>query len=335
MEDLSDVNKNAVQSDQIGTETKPVCYLCGKQGELFYRNLVDYLFGSPGDWSFRKCSDPECGLIWLDPRPTLSEIGKAYQSYYTHGRSSDVQQTRSAGIVRAILHTISISILGLRVERRRYKCMYLDKMPPGRLLEVGCGNGKRLARLQTLGWEVTGQEIDPIASEYVRKARGIDVHTGPLETMEIAVKYDVVIMSHVIEHVHDPVALLTACNRVLEKNGLLVLLTPNAASYGHRKFGATWRGLEPPRHLHLFTSKTLVQISQQAGFSHQRCWTTPVGADGIGQNSLLSEKVTTKDGQRLVTIRDILRGFLFQIAASWVFRTDKNSGEECVLMVTK
>lgn len=78
-----------------------------------------------------------------------------------------------------------------------------------------------------------------------------------------------------------------------------------------------------------------MQISQQAGFSHQRCWTTPVGADGIGQNSLSSKKVTTKDGHQLMTIRDILRGFWFQIAASWVFRIDKDSGEECVLMAIK
>ena len=334
MEDLWGLNKSTMQQDRIGTETKPVCYLCGKHGKIFYRNLVDYLFGTPGKWAFKKCSDSDCGLIWLDPRPTLGEIGKAYQNYYTHGQANNAQQTRPARIVRAILHTMSIILLGLRVERRRYKCMYLDQIPAGRLLEVGCGNGKRLARMQALGWDVMGQEIDPVASEYVRKVRGIDVHVGPLETMDIPEKYDVMIMSHVIEHVHDPVALLMTCNHFLKENGLLVLLTPNAASYGHRKFGATWRGLEPPRHLHLFTCETLIQVSQKAGFNQHRCWTTPVSADGIGQRSLLSAE-TNKDRRQLITTRDVLRGFWFQLAASLVFLTDKNSGEECVLMATK
>lgn len=328
-------NNKIAQSDQIGTETQSVCYLCGKHGILFYRNLVDCLFGAPGEWAFRKCSDPGCGLVWLDPRPTLAEIGKAYRTYYTHGQVNNAQQTRPARIARIILHRISIILLGLGAERRRYKCMYLDQLPTGRLLEVGCGNGKRLARLQALGWDVMGQEVDPIASEYVRKTRSIRVHMGPLETMEVSEKYDVVIMSHVIEHVHDPVALLTiCCNRMLKDNGLLVLLTPNAASYGHRKFGATWRGLEPPRHLHLFTCETLIQISQKSGFSRQRCWTTPVGAGGIGQSSLPLAK-TIKQEHPLITMRDVLRGFWFQIAASWVFLTDKNSGEECILMATK
>lgn len=328
------MNKRIMQFDQIGTETQSVCYLCGKQGMLFYRNLVDCLFGAPGEWTFRKCPDPDCALIWLDPRPTPTDVGKAYRNYYTHGQTNNTQQTRPARIIRAILHKISIIMLGLRAERRRYKCMYLDKIPPGRLLEVGCGNGKRLARLKALGWDVTGQEIDPVAAGYVRKVRDIDVHVGLLETMEAVEKYDVVIMSHVIEHAHDPIALLAACNRALKENGLLILLTPNAASYGHRRFGAAWRGLEPPRHLHLFTCTTLLQISQKAGFNRQSCWTTPVGADGIGQGSLPLEQAMQGD-HRLITIRDILRGFRFQLAASLIFRKDKNSGEECVLIATK
>ena len=330
---MSDSTK-MIQCDEISTEVSSVCYLCNKQGTLLYRDLVDYLFCTSGVWNFRKCSNPECGLIWLDPRPTLNEIGKAYRNYYTHGQKNNEQQTRLASMVRSIFHKMSIIFLGLRVERLRYKCMYLDQLPAGRLLEVGCGNGKRLARLQALGWDVIGQEVDPVASEYARKIRGMRVHTGPLETMEVSEKYDAVIMSHVIEHVHDPISLLAACsNRILKKNGLLILLTPNVASYGHRKFGATWRGLEPPRHLHLFTCKTLIQISQKAGFNLQRCWTTPVGANGIGQSSLLSAE-NIKQGHLLITTSDVLRGLWFQIAACRVFLTDKNSGEECVLIAT-
>ena len=334
MEDMRSLNKITMRKDPIGTEPQSVCYLCGKDGKTLYRNLIDHLFGAPGEWAFKQCSDPNCGLVWLDPRPVLSEIGKAYQNYYTHGQANNAQQTRLARIIRPVLHTMSIVLLGLRIERRRYKRMYLDQIPTGRLLEVGCGNGKRLARMQALGWDVTGQEIDPVASEYVRTVRGIHVHVGPLETMNAPEKYDVVIMSHVIEHVHDPIALLTTCYQMLKENGLLVLLTPNAASYGHRKFCAAWRGLEPPRHLHLFACKTLIQVAQRAGFDRNQCWTTPIGADGIGQRSLLSEE-TTQGGRQLITTRDVLRGFWFQLAASQVFRADKNSGEECVLMATK
>ncbi|MDP3664643.1 MAG: class I SAM-dependent methyltransferase [Nitrosomonas sp.] len=212
--------------------------------------------------------------------------------------------------------------------------MYLNNIAPGRLLEVGCGNGKRLARMRDLGWDVTGQEIDSVASEYVRQEKGIPVHLGPLETMDTPGEFDVVILSHVIEHLHDPVALLKMCHLLLKKNGLLVLLTPNVASYGHRKFGAGWRDLESPRHIHLFTCKTLVRLAQKSGFSNPNSWTTPIGAYGIGQSSSSSAE-TTKAGCQFMATRDVLRGFWFQLAAHLVFQFDKNSGEECVLMATK
>ena len=172
-----------IPAEQIGTEANSTCYVCGKQGEVLYRGLTDRLFGAPGEWILKKCVDADCGLIWLDPRPAVDEIGKAYRNYYTHGHANHARQSRWARIVRAILHTMSIHLLGLRRERRRYKRVYLDKTPPGRLLEVGCGNGKRLARMRALGWDVMGQEIDPVAAEHVRNVKGIPVHLGPLETI--------------------------------------------------------------------------------------------------------------------------------------------------------
>ncbi|SNX60009.1 Methyltransferase domain-containing protein [Nitrosomonas ureae] len=318
----------------IGAEANPDCYLCGKPGEILYRNRADYLFGTPGEWSFKVCSGDDCGLVWLDPRPMVSEIGKAYQNYYTHEESDHMRQTPVVTIMRAVLHSMSTHLLGLRKERRRYKCMYLDQISPGRLLEVGCGNGKRLARMQALGWDVMGQEVDPVAASYVSEKRGIPVHLGMLQALDVTKRYDAVILSHVIEHVHDPLSLLESCYRLLKKNGLLVILTPNIASYGHQKFGAGWRGLEPPRHLYLFNRKTLSWCAQKAGFSSLHSWTTSVGAFGIGQASL-SCVSSIKEGHHFITTRDVWRGFWFQLAARIILLFNKDSGEECVLMATR
>jgi 2-polyprenyl-3-methyl-5-hydroxy-6-metoxy-1,4-benzoquinol methylase len=319
--------------DRIGTEEQPQCYLCGSEGRLLHRDRPDYLFGAPGEWSFRQCVNAVCGMVWLDPRPTIDEIGKAYRQYYTHGDASAVRQSRFARTLRAVLHAGGIRLLGLQAERKRYKCMYLDRTPPGRLLEVGCGNGKRLARMRALGWDVTGQEVDPAAAEYVRREKGIAVHLGALETMAVTEAFDAIIMSHVIEHVHDPVALLAVCHRLLRENGVLVVLTPNAASLGHRRFGGGWRGLEPPRHLHLFNGNTLTRAVLKAGFTQPRFWTTIVGAYGIGEGSLPDARMTKQLPER--TVCDVLRGFWFQLLARFVFLFDKNSGEECAVIARK
>jgi len=326
-----------MQPEPIDTESSPACYLCGQPGDVLHSRLTDRLFGAPGEWTLKQCRSPNCGLVWLDPRPTAADIGKAYQTYYTHDHGGHRQLTRAARIVRGILHPLSVILLGLRRERRRYKRIYLDKTLPGRLLEVGCGNGKRLARMQKSGWQVAGQEVDPLAADQVRQKYGIAVHLGPLETMDTAGPYDAIIMSHVIEHVHDPLAMLQTCHRLLKKDGVIVLLTPNTASYGHRTFGADWRGLEPPRHLHLFNQQTLTQLAEKAGFGSVQAWTTPVGAYGIGQSSRSAAELT--DTAQLdtgrITVRDVLRGFRFQVAASVRYLFDKNSGEECVLIAKK
>ncbi|MDP1786512.1 hypothetical protein [Nitrosomonas sp.] len=77
-----------MQPDRINTETSSACYMCGKQGKIVYRNLADRLFGAPGEWTSKKCTDADCGIVWLDPRPTIDEIGKAYQNYYTHDQTN-------------------------------------------------------------------------------------------------------------------------------------------------------------------------------------------------------------------------------------------------------
>ena len=46
-----------------------------------------------------------------------------------------------------------------------------------------------------------------------------------------------------------------------------MLVTPNVASLGHRLFQSAWRGLEPPRHLHLFAPQSMRTSLSQAGFT--------------------------------------------------------------------
>lgn len=68
----------------IRTRPYPNCYLCSTLGKPLYQGLKDCLFGAAGEWNLKKCPNPECGLVWLDPMPIEEDIHKAYQNYYTH-----------------------------------------------------------------------------------------------------------------------------------------------------------------------------------------------------------------------------------------------------------
>jgi SAM-dependent methyltransferase len=73
-------------------------------------------------------------------------------------------------------------------------------------------------------------------------------------------------MSHVLEHLHDPVAALREAKSLLAPGGRLWLSLPSLSSEGLRLFGPHWRGLEPPRHLALFDPPRLALLLAELGY---------------------------------------------------------------------
>jgi 2-polyprenyl-3-methyl-5-hydroxy-6-metoxy-1,4-benzoquinol methylase len=325
-----------MHNNEIRSAPCPDCKVCGSHGVLIYQELQDRLFAAPGLWNLKQCKKTECGLMWLDPMPLEVDIHKAYHSYYTHGEDSHKKSPTEQPITMILTN---ILLLFLRLtpihrERKDFNLMYLGNIKPGRLLGVGCGDGARLSRLASLGWSVEGQEVDPISAAIAAKT-GIKVHLGSLENLNLPdTSYEAIVMNHVIEHVHDPVKLLMECRRILSPNGILIAVTPNIRSYGHRIFKLHWRGLEPPRHILLYCQESLRCIAQKAGFENPTTWTTAANAHHFALGSLniiygnnnikLSTKTLYYFGPKL-----------FLLVARIVQTFDKDSGEECVLMLRK
>lgn len=299
-------------------------------GDVLYESLNDRLYGAPGTWNFRLCSNPDCGLTWLDPVPVEKEIRKAYAEYYTHGREPKNVPRLATRLGNAVSTILSIAD-PLRHERNKLSLMYLDDRRPGRLLDVGCGNGVRLSRLRDLGWDACGQDVDPAAVSYACQNLGLEVHLGRLEDLRFPpMSFDCITLNHVIEHAHDPAGLLGECRRLLKLDGLIVVVTPNVKSFAHQHFGSSWRGLEPPRHIHLFSPKTLASVAAKAGLTVQGLWTSVANAKTFAHGSLL----TKSNGDRSSRVAS---AFLRRAHTIWFFyrsmlahAQDSNSGEECV-----
>jgi 2-polyprenyl-3-methyl-5-hydroxy-6-metoxy-1,4-benzoquinol methylase len=144
--------------------------------------------------------------------------------------------------------------------------MFLPALACGQLLDIGCGNGSFLAGMRERGWEVQGLEPDSEAADLARKRHGLKVITGTLEETSLSVSsVDAITLNHVIEHVPDPVGLLSECRRILKPGGKLVVATPNVESLAHRMSGVRWQHLDPPRHLCLFSSRALTACVEKAG----------------------------------------------------------------------
>lgn len=211
-------------NEGIRVQEARFCLLCDSEGKILYQNLRDRFFSAPGIWALLQC--PKCGLIWLNPRPVDEDIGKLYEDYCTHQitipRFARLRGIIENSILAARLGYDSLAssslqkILGKALswigpirEIAELSVMALESHPKGKLLDVACGNGVFLAKMRDLGWEVTGVEPDEQAVKVAREYYGLDVYKGTLEEVGFQDNtFDAIILSHVIEHVPNPISTL-------------------------------------------------------------------------------------------------------------------------------
>lgn len=268
-----------------GLESPGRCPLCGEAArQTLHEDLADRIFFcAPGRWTLHRCGG--CGAGYLDPRPDPASIGLAYAHYYTHTVAAKRRRGVAGNFQRAVANGYRNARYGTRQTpasplgshlpwlfpaRRRAVDREMRFLPPpapgARLLDIGCGNGEFLARARDAGWEGIGVEPDPHAAEAAR-GRGLKVIEGGLERLDAPDgSFDGITLSHVIEHLHQPAGTLRRCHRLLRPGGWIWIETPNLESSGHRRYGAAWRGLEPPRHLVLFTRDSLRGALERCGF---------------------------------------------------------------------
>ena len=281
--------------NEIRTSQQLFCYLCGSKSKMLYQGLTDRLFSAHGEWNLKQCSNPECGLLWLDPMPTREDISKAYQNYYTHGNVNNVPTSGTRRLMSWIekgylvnkykyrLEKVTIlqKIFGLLIcldlgwkSEVDFQVMYLKSQFKRRLLDVGCGSGKFLILMRDLGWQVQGTEVDLEAVE-VAKSNGLRVNLGELADQKYPDNhFDAITLNNVIEHIHHPLDILFECRRILKDRGTLIIITPNAKSRIHNIYKENWFSLDPPRHLYIFSSSNLKLLAQKAGFKNIDTWTT-------------------------------------------------------------
>ena len=332
----------------INATAHPRCPLCACEGEVLYSGLVDWLYGVPGTWSTHWCS--RCTVAWLDPQPVPADVPRLYSRYCTHepGQSNtwigQLQDAATECALKRLGYPIECSkeilprLLSTLPSIRRYAILSVLGLPSsktGSLLDVGCGNGHFISRMRSFGWKVFGIDPDPTAVSYGSK-QGLHIRTGIVADLPETERYDVISLSHVVEHVSDPVALLRECAKRLQPNGRLIIATPNIDSLGHLWFKKSWRGLEIPRHFVIFSPAAIQTCVVRAGLVVESLTTETRLAQMIYKQSSSARAGAIGVGEATrSTFGTKLAARVFHIIENLIVGVSKKSGEEIFCVCAK
>jgi SAM-dependent methyltransferase len=210
------------------------------------------------------CKACDLGMMRRAPNPEETAASYDLPSYYTHGKSHipDV----SPGLGGRILMKLAY----LTDKGRMMDAETLQARQPGmrKVLDIGCGGGSFVAALAAPNRGLYGIEPDPRARE-AATAKGVTVFAGTAEAIPEEIrsqKFDLIILTHALEHCPDPRLAIANVRKLLAPYGLFYCEVPNCSAQHFQTFAEISEMLDVPRHIYFFTDKSLRSLFEAAGF---------------------------------------------------------------------
>lgn len=222
------------------------CPICESKSFSPFLNVKDHMV-SKEIFSIVSCDN--CGFRFTNPLPNEEEAGRFYQdeAYVSH---SSTQK----GFINKVYNQV-------RKVTLNQKLKWVNQFSHGKnLLDIGCGTGHFAALMNKNGYKVTGLEPDPIARENAKAMNKIDVKDISELSNIKSESIDVITMWHVLEHVYSLNESIRDYNRILKKDGVLLVAVPNLESYDAQFYKEFWAAYDVPRHLYHFRKIDIMNL---------------------------------------------------------------------------
>jgi 2-polyprenyl-3-methyl-5-hydroxy-6-metoxy-1,4-benzoquinol methylase len=229
---------------------KEKCPICGgiKIRIKEFSELKDPYNVIKGNFFINRCLN--CRHLYLgnplNDVQIASAYSKKYGAYVTH--------------IMGSLRKIYLNLQGKRI---------LSMMPKDKklkILEVGAGEGIYSKFFYNKGYDVTATDINKPSMQKLKKL-GINIKTGDFSKMNFNIKFDIVIMSHCIEHFYNPKVIVKKLKSLLNKNGIIFLKTPNSDFLFLELVKNYTYVFDIPRHINIFSKKSLRTLFEKENFN--------------------------------------------------------------------
>jgi SAM-dependent methyltransferase len=232
----------------------------------------EMMYGQRTRFHYAQCA--ECGTIWLtDPPADFAGYYSAeYYSFADTGYGIKRQIKCYLQAKRDATYFSRGDLVG-RFLRRHFEDGALCSVSrvtvsrDARILDVGCGSGKLLQRMATLGFRnLSG--VDPFLPEETSNGNGVTLRRAHLEAVRDG-KYDLIMFHHSLEHVGDPRGTLRTAARLLAPSGRCLVRLP-VVSEAWEEFGTNWVQLCAPRHMWIPTEKAMALLADSTGLKVEK-----------------------------------------------------------------
>ena len=245
--------EDKLDSGRYKTE-KVLCAVCG--GSSFETLSQKDRFGLP--LSAVICRD--CGLVQTNPRLDGRSLEEFYHEEFIRmdlsrqkpGREQFVDQYFHGQKIFSYLKAIGI-------------------LPPkgSFILEVGCSAGGILAFFRDKGYEVSGLDLDEESVRFGVREYRLDLRAGTLAGCSFEKDPDLIIMSHVLEHLSDPNSELSRVRSLLGEKALLYVEVPGIHNLFFNFYDLDFLGYLRITHNYCFSRTTLSNLLLKNGFEVQ------------------------------------------------------------------
>lgn len=248
------------------------CRICGNDSQNVEYEVREMMLGLRDPFIYFKCS--ACGCLQIREYP--QDIGKYYSgAYYSFWKGKDTIRRRVTGYLwkcRNFFEITGKGLLGKLISRFypneyvrhvfRYVDYYSAIKPGYKVLDVGCGSGGFLKSLRDLGFkDLTG--VDPYIDNDIHLPPGLRIVKK--ELAEIEGSYDLIFLSHSLEHMPHQHLIVEKIRAILKPEGLCIVGVPLVSSDAWDRYGINWFQIDAPRHFYVHTELSLARLFQTHG----------------------------------------------------------------------